>query len=91
MALFIICVLAIIALGIYVTVKTKPIKAHEPTSLPTPIEIEQEPSPNTEIDLGIPDPPKMQLPISNITNDKKLENQEKPKRKYTKKKTTTNK
>ena len=91
MALFIICVLAIILLGIYVTVKTKPNKDHQSTSLPTPIEIEQESSPNIEIDLGIPDPPKMQLPISNITNDKKLENQEKPKRKYTKKKTTTNK
>lgn len=84
MTLFIICVLAIIALGIYVTVKTKPIKSHEPTSLPTPIEIE-EPSPNTEIDLGVPDPPKMQLPISNNADDKKSENKEKPKRKYTKK------
>lgn len=85
MTLFIICVLAIIALGIYVTVRTKPIKSHEPTSLPTPIETEEEPNPNTEIDLGVPDPPKMQLPITNNATDKKTTDQEKPKRKYNKK------
>lgn len=85
MTLFIICVLAIIALGIYVTVKTKSVKSHEPTSLPTPIEIKEEPSPNTDIDLGVPDPPKMQLPISNNADDKKIKDQEKPKRKYNKK------
>jgi hypothetical protein len=86
MVLFIICVLAIIALGVYVTVKTKPVKAHEPTSLPIPEEEPQDPTPPTEIDLGIPDPPKMQPPLTPaIDNKEVVKDQQKSKRKYNKK------
>lgn len=85
MTLLIICVLAIIALGIYVTVKTKSIKSHEPTSLPTPIQTKEESSPDTIIHLNIPNPPKMHTPVIDSSIAKKVENQDKPKRKYTKK------
>jgi hypothetical protein len=86
MTLFIICVLAIIALGIYVTVNTKPVKSHAPTSLPQEPVIEIEPeTPPGEIDLGPANPPKHQLPIDgNLDNKQKTNGQQKSKRKYTK-------
>jgi len=86
MILFIICVLTIIALGVYVTVKTKPVKNPEPTIITTTEEVMRDPAPLNETNPVVSDPQKTQSPMTNTTENKKaVKDQPKPKRKYTKK------
>ena len=89
----IICILTIISIGIVVTVRTKPVKAHEPMNLPVVEEPTPPPTPPTEIDLGIPNPPKFETSGETTINQledipKNVKMSAKPKRKYNKKKGT---
>lgn len=95
MLFFIICVLAIISLGILVTVRTKPVRAHAPMNAPVVEEPIEQPTPPTEIDLGVPNAPKFETSGQTVfTQDidqsedivKNLKMSAKPKRKYNKKK-----
>lgn len=103
MLFFIICVLAIISLGILVTVRTKPVRAHAPMNAPAVEEPIEQPTPPTDptppilLDASVLNPPKFQTSGQTTmtqTPDQpevivnNLKMSAKPKRKYNKKKGT---